>query len=169
MLLTFASNKRSNSSKVTSRPDLFGYDHLTGADVVIVAVKPVKRAEIFGAPEGKEALRGKLVISIMAGVPIEMSRLLLGSSPSEADSASLQAVRAMPNMAAIIGRAVTLYTANMGTLAPDNLELTPWIFNQVGTAQISPESTFDVSAVLVGCAGSLLLLAIDGLLDAAVA
>lgn len=143
---------------------------MTEADVVIIAVKPVKRAELFGAPGAREALRGKLVISIMAGVSLrDMSRLLLGASPSAADSASLQIVRAMPNMAAKIGRSVTLYTANMETLTPNNLELTSWIFNQVGTSQISPESTFDVSAVLVGCAGSLLLLAIDGLLDAAVA
>ncbi|KAG6359606.1 hypothetical protein INS49_013128 [Diaporthe citri] len=144
---------------------------MTEADVVIIAVKPVKRAELFGAPGAREALvRGKLVISIMAGVSLkDMSRLLLGPNPSAADSASLQIVRAMPNMAAKIGRSVTLYTANMETLTPNKLELTSWIFNQVGTAQISPESTFDVSAVLVGCAGSLLLLAIDGLLDAAVA
>lgn len=161
-------------SDYSSRVEVLGQQDnvraMTEADVVIIAVKPVKRADIFGAPGAREALRGKLVISIMAGVLIEeMGRLLLGTNPSEADSASLQVVRAMPNMAARIGRAVTLYTANMKTLSPNNLELTSWIFNQVGTAQFSPESTFDVSAVLVGCAGSLLLLAIDGLLDAAVA
>lgn len=161
-------------SDYSSRVEVLGQQDnvraMTEADVVIIAVKPVKRADVFGAPGAREALRGKLVISIMAGVSIEeMGRLLLGPNPSEADSASLQVVRAMPNMAARIGRAVTLYTANMETLSPTNLELTSWIFNQVGTAQVSPESTFDVSAVLVGCAGSLLLLAIDGLLDAAVA
>ncbi|KAK9424849.1 putative Pyrroline-5-carboxylate reductase [Seiridium unicorne] len=36
------------------------------------------------------------------------------------------------------------------------------------TLQLVDESTFDVSAVSAGCAGSLLSLAVDGLLDAAV-
>ncbi|KAL5340943.1 pyrroline-5-carboxylate reductase [Aspergillus crustosus] len=43
------------------------------------------------------------------------------------------------------------------------------VFNQIGEAQQIPESSFDICAVLVGCVGSLLLLSIDGLLDAAVA
>lgn len=42
------------------------------------------------------------------------------------------------------------------------------MFGQVGEAHRIPEGSFDICAVLVGCAGSLLF-AVDGLLDAAVA
>ncbi|KAF7537289.1 hypothetical protein G7054_g3836 [Neopestalotiopsis clavispora] len=143
---------------------------ISDADAVIFAVKPVKREEVFGAPGVREALAGKLVISIMAGISTtEMSRLILGPTPDPEERKSLQVVRAMPNMAARIGKAVTLYTADMENLTLANQKLTQWIFEQVGTAQAIPESSFDISAVLVGCAGSLLLLAIDGLLDGAVA
>ncbi|KAF5002055.1 hypothetical protein FDECE_10734 [Fusarium decemcellulare] len=134
------------------------------ADVVLLAFKPVKREEVFGAPGIKEALRGKLIISIMAGISTkEIARL------ADDSTGNLQAVRVMPNMAAKIREAVSLCTANSDTLSKDNLEIATWIFSQVGEAQFIAESSFDISAVLVGCAGSLLLLAVDGLLDAAVA
>lgn len=136
------------------------------ADVVILAFKPVKREEVFAAPGIKEALRGKLVISIMAGVSIkELNRLAL----EQGDPIPVQAVRAMPNMAAKIRQAVTLYTVSEASFSDKNKDLTAWVFSQVGEAQQIPETNFDISAVLVGCAGSLLLLAVDGLLDAAVA
>ncbi|EXM12730.1 pyrroline-5-carboxylate reductase [Fusarium oxysporum f. sp. vasinfectum 25433] len=75
----------------------------------------------------------------------------------------------MPNMAAKIRQAVTLYTVSEASFSDKNKDLTAWVFSQVGEAQQIPETNFDISAVLVGCAGSLLLLAVDGLLDAAVA
>ncbi|POR35123.1 hypothetical protein TPAR_04669 [Tolypocladium paradoxum] len=140
------------------------------ADVALLAVKPVKREEVFGSPGVREALRSKLLISIMAGISTkELTRLALGDQHAPDDQGPLQVVRAMPNMAAKIRQAVTLYTADLDTLSKDNLEIASWIFNQVGHTQHVAESTFDISAVLVGCAGSLLLLAVDGLLDAAVA
>lgn len=148
------------------------------ADVVLLAVKPVKRAGIFSPPGFREALRGKLVLSIMAGISTtELNRLALGDQSSSSSSKPsgdnnnqkpLQAIRAMPNMAAKIRSAVTLYTASEGTTA-ENVAVASWVFGQVGEAQEIPESSFDICAVLVGCAGSLLLLAVDGLLDAAVA
>ena len=137
--------------------------------MVLLAMKPVKRADIFAAPGFKEALQGKLVLSIMAGITTKaLSSLALGEDPASNSGSALQCVRAMPNMAAKIREAVTLYTAGPGT-TKENLGIASWVFSQVGEAHIIPESSFDICAVLVGCAGSLLLLAIDGLLDAAVA
>lgn len=137
------------------------------ADVVLLAMKPIKRSEVFAVQGFKEGLRGKFVVSIMAGITTaEVDRLILGGQNSE--QSSVQAVRAMPNMAAKIREAVTLYTSSVGT-SKENLEIASWIFSQVGEAYEMPEGSFDICAVLVGCAGSLLLLAIDGLLDAAVA
>ncbi|KAL2812931.1 Aldehyde/histidinol dehydrogenase [Aspergillus cavernicola] len=137
------------------------------ADVVILAFKPFKRADVFAVPGFKEALRGKLVLSIMAGITTkELARLIF--SEDYTTSNNLQAIRAMPNMAAKIREAVTLYTPSAGT-SQQNLQFASWVFSQVGEAHQIPEKSFDICAVLVGCAGSLLLLAIDGLLDAAVA
>lgn len=105
----------------------------------------------------------------MAGITTnELTRLTFGETTTSESEPSLQAVRAMPNMAAKIREAVTLYAPSPGT-TKENLEIASWVFGQVGEAYQIPEDSFDICAVLVGCAGSLLLLAIDGLLDAAVA
>ncbi|RMJ07404.1 hypothetical protein CDV36_012992 [Fusarium kuroshium] len=65
------------------------------ADVVLLAFKPVKREEVFGALGFKEVLRGKLVISIMAGISIkELNRLALEGKDALKDPSPLQAVRA---------------------------------------------------------------------------
>ncbi|KAL3496055.1 ALDH-like protein [Aspergillus germanicus] len=143
------------------------------ADVILLVVKPIKREDVFSIPGFKEAIRGKIVISIMAGITTaEVARLIYGddehSTNNSDERVNLQAIRAMPNMAARIRSAVTLYTSTPAT-TPSTLAFTHWLFTQVGTAQFIPEKSFDICAVLVGCAGSLLLLAIDGLLDAAVA
>lgn len=138
-----------------------------GADIVLLSVKPFKRAAVFDTPGFREAIRGKFVLSIMAGITTkEVGRLVSGDDASS--QGQLQAVRAMPNMAARIREAVTLYAPSAGTTR-ENVEIASWILSQVGEAHQIPEGSFDICAVLVGCAGSLLLLAIDGLLDAAVA
>ncbi|OQE17765.1 hypothetical protein PENFLA_c023G10414 [Penicillium flavigenum] len=139
------------------------------ANVVLLAFKPFKRADVFAVPGFKEALRDKFVLSIMAGITTnELSRLVFGEDHAAGSGASLQSVRAMPNMAARIREAVTLYTPSSAT-SKENIEIASWVLGQVGEAHQIPEKSFDICAVLVGCAGSLLLLAIDGLLDAAVA
>ncbi|KAI8174997.1 hypothetical protein K4K51_008003 [Colletotrichum sp. SAR 10_75] len=101
------------------------------ADVVIIATKPVKRSEVFAAQGVKEALRGKLVISIMAGITTkELARLAVGNGESTDDQTPFQAVRVMPNMAAKIREALSLCTADFDTLTDGNKEIATWIFNQ---------------------------------------
>ncbi|KAL6852457.1 hypothetical protein ACO1O0_007002 [Amphichorda felina] len=136
------------------------------ADVIILAVKPFKRHEFLGVEEIRQALKGKLLISIMAGIPTT----LLGEVINQGDTTNpCQVIRAMPNMAARIKQAMTLLTSTPGTVAPENLEIAYWVFGQVGDYKYIPEQRFDVAGPIVGCAGSLMALAIDGLLDAAVA
>lgn len=139
------------------------------ADLVILAFKPVKREGVFSQPGFREALQGTLVISIMAGVSLgELDRLVTDDGKISYEK-PFQAIRVMPNMAARIREAVSLYTADPATITEESLQTADWVLNQFGTSEFLEESQFDISSVLVGCAGSLLLLAIDGLLDAAVA
>lgn len=158
-----------HSSKVTVLLHQENRRAIEEADVVVVAAKPNKRRDILGAPGVRAALGGKLLISIMAGVSIaELRRVISGNEAQETCEMQLQLVRAMPNMAAKIRQGVTRITADWDTLKEENVQLSSWVFSQIGELSLGAESTFDMSAVLVGCAGSLLLLVIDGLLDAAV-
>ena len=73
---------------------------VAGADVVILAVKPQIAGEILAELRG--SVDGKLCISVMAGVSLERLQSGLGTK---------RVVRTMPNLAAKVGRAVTVWTA----------------------------------------------------------
>jgi len=93
-----------------------------GADVVLVALKPQQLASVLGAPEMREALVGKLVISVAAGVRLEQLR---GWLPQSA------LVRAMPNTPALIGEGMTVIARAEGV--PDaHAEEAMEIFRAVG-------------------------------------
>lgn len=159
------------SSKLTVLLQSQNLQAVEEADVVIMSVKPSKRGSVFAAKGVREALRGKLVISIMAGVPTaNLHREICGEEPQVSGAERPgQFIRVMPNMAAKIREATTLLTGNMETLTQESRDIATWVFDQVGQTGWIAESTADISAVLVGCAGSLMLVAVDGLLDAAVA
>lgn len=153
------------SQRLSVRLSNKNLDTVREADVIILSVKPFKRDEFLGLKEIRQALRGKLLISIMAGIPTK----LLGEVINEGETDNpCQVIRAMPNMAARIKQAMTLLTSTPGTVTPENLEVASWIFSQIGVHKFIAEKSFDIAGPLVGCAGSLVALAIDGLLDAAV-
>ncbi|KAH8748104.1 pyrroline-5-carboxylate reductase dimerization-domain-containing protein [Diaporthe sp. PMI_573] len=160
-----------HSSRLTALLKSENLRAIQESDVVVLAFKPIKRHEVFSVPGVSEALHGKVVLSIMAGISIaELRRSTFGDQDASSEQAwAFQAIRVMPNMAAKIRQALSLFTGNFDTLSKEAVDFASWVFSQVGEVRQVPESSFDIYAVLVGCAGSLLLLAIDGLLDAAVA
>jgi pyrroline-5-carboxylate reductase len=150
-----------HSSRVTVLLQSENLRAIQEADVVLISVKHSQRAQIFAAGGVRQALREKkLLLCIMAGTPVEnLHNEIFG----ESDRTPSQIIRAMPNMAAKIRKAVTLMTGNFDTLSEENLVLGKWIFDQVGESAVVVEGTFDIAAVMVGCAGSLLLVEIDGI------
>jgi pyrroline-5-carboxylate reductase len=99
---------------------------LAGADVVLLGVKPQGAAEVFADPAFVEAVRGKLVISICAGVTLKQ---LTGWAPG------LHAVRAMPNTPALIGEGMSVVSPGPGVTA-DELAVARRIFEAVGRCRV---------------------------------
>ncbi|EEB74133.1 pyrroline-5-carboxylate reductase [Thermococcus sp. AM4] len=72
-----------------------------GADVVFIAVKPSKVGEVL--EEISDLIEGKLVISVVAGVSLkELKRF-----------AKAKFVRAMPNIAVLVGESFTAYATEL--------------------------------------------------------
>lgn len=72
-----------------------------GADVVFIAVKPNKVGEVL--EEVSDLIEGKLVISVVAGISLrELKRL-----------ANAKFVRAMPNIAILVGESFTAYSTDL--------------------------------------------------------
>lgn len=139
------------------------------ADVVLLGFKPYMIDLVLKNDGVAEALAGKLVISILAGSPVEKIKgaIVKGSNINgDRTSETFFIKRAMMNMAAEYGQSATvLETASM---PPAYDELTSWIFTQLGTtAPVAPE-LYDVAGVMAGASSALLTIAFDGMLDGAV-
>lgn len=131
---------------------------VTGADAILLCVKPADAAAALG--QCGEALDGKLLISIVAGVSLESLAAMAGEK--------VRLVRAMPNTAAEVGRSASVYAAGPGVTEAD-LTLTKKIFNAVGLALPVPESQLDAVTGLSGSGPAYVYLVIEALSDGGVA
>ena len=134
-------------------------DLLAACDTIVLAVKP---KDVPAALEalGRGKTRGKLVVSIAAGVPTAVLREALGRDASVA--------RAMPNTPAQVGMGSTgLYFAP--GLPEGRKEKARKIFSSFGTvAEFSREETLDVVTALSGSGPAFAFLFIEALADGAV-
>ena len=144
-------------------------DNLTAmreADIVLLGCKPYMAKEVLGADGVRDALQGKLVMSVLVGSPVEkLEAIIYGSGPPKKEH-KCYIQRAMPNIAAELGASMTVIES---TSMPHHFQdVSNWIFSQVGKiAPVAPE-LFDIGGVIAGTTGAFVSVALDGLLDGAV-
>jgi pyrroline-5-carboxylate reductase len=127
------------------------------AEVVVIAVKP---GDVPAALEQAAASLGPetLLLSIAAGVRL---------ATVEACAPERPVVRAMPNVAALVGRAATAIAA--GRHATDtHLDLAERILGAVGIVARVPESHLDAVTALSGSGPAYVFLLAEALIDAGV-
>ncbi len=129
-----------------------------GADMVLFAVKPGVFPLV--APEVKEAVKGKLILSIMAGKSIAELEALLGENQ--------KIVRAMPNTPALVGEGITGYCPNRN-VDPEDLKLVGGILEAFSQAEQVPESLMSVVTSVSGSSPAYVYMFIEAMADAAVA
>lgn len=112
-------------------------DLVTSSDIVILAIKPQDLSS--AGREIRPRLKARhLVVSILAGVSIGRIQRDLG--------AGVRVVRAMPNLGATVGEAVTAVTASRKS----DLKIGSEIFSGCGTVLNLPEKYFDAVTALSG-------------------
>ena len=104
--LTVVASVRSAASEVVVREHLpsvtVGRDNIAVAeacDVILLAVKPQVAGDVLSEPGLASALRGKLLVSLCAGVTLTQLRQWLPG---------VRIVRAMPNTPALVGEGMTV-------------------------------------------------------------
>ncbi|KAI9804112.1 MAG: Pyrroline-5-carboxylate reductase [Sarcosagium campestre] len=147
-------------------------DNLSGvkaADVVILGCKPYMVADLLGGEHRAsmaEALSGKLLISILAGVTAEqIENELFGAKGSR----SCRVVRALPNTASVIGESMTMIASASPPLSSADAALVRWIFSRIGRVNELPAKTMDAGTALCGSGPAFCALVIEALADGAVA
>jgi pyrroline-5-carboxylate reductase len=124
------------------------------ADVIVLAVRP----DQFAGVDIRAA--GKLVISVMAGVPVASLRARTGAG---------RIVRALPNAAAEIGRSYTPWFAAPAVSAADRGVVQEWL-ETFGTGdEVSDESHIDYLTGLTGSGPAFPALLAQALLSHALA
>jgi pyrroline-5-carboxylate reductase len=134
-----------------------GADCLAASDVVFICVKPGDAAAALDGCE--DALVGKLVVSIMAGVSVDALSELCG--------VGARVIRAMPNTAAVVGASATVYCAGAG-VSEDDLALVQRIFESVGMSVAVPEKWINAVTGLSGSGPAYMFLMIEALAEGGV-
>ena len=127
---------------------------VAAADVALLAVKPQYLAEALAPVDLSE----KLVISILAGIPLKRLFELTGSS---------RLVRVMPNTPALVGEGASVYTMYQ-PLEEAETALVLSILESMGTVDALPEHLFDAVTGLSGSGPAYVLELIQALADSGV-
>ncbi|RMZ74942.1 hypothetical protein DV737_g5608, partial [Chaetothyriales sp. CBS 132003] len=140
------------------------------ADVIILGCKPYMISGILSAEGMREALAGKLLISICAGVTAEqIEEILLPDGGDVAANPPCRVVRAMPNTAAVLRESMTVIADPTPPLSAKHSSMVDWIFSQIGRVVHLPPANMDVCTALCGASPAFLALCLDGLADGALA
>lgn len=120
----------------------------------------------------RDALKGKLLISILAGVPVsQIEGILYGDVPSRSPEAEgrCRVVRVMPNTASLIRESMTVIATSSPPLPPHLDALVTWMFTRIGRVVHLPPSAMDASTALCGSGPAFFALILEAIADGAVA
>jgi pyrroline-5-carboxylate reductase len=140
------------------------------ADVIILGCKPYMIQSLLQAEGVREAVKDKLIISVIAGKSVSSLRQYLQEgdvASSEDPLHSTTIVRTIPNVGAQVGASMTL--VEEAVLPQHHADVVSWLFNQVGRVKYVPPSQFDVATSLMTASISVTSMLLDGMLDGAVA
>ncbi|KAK0650668.1 Pyrroline-5-carboxylate reductase [Lasiodiplodia hormozganensis] len=128
--------------------------------------------DVLGIPEVQKALKGKLVISMLAGLSsVEILKLCVSTADEPETSAGGPIVtKAVPNIAARCRQSMTiLELPESGSIPPREAELTEWMFGQVGSVKWLAEGLVNAGSMLMTACLAALSIPLEGLLDGSVA
>lgn len=141
---------------------------ITDADIVVLGFKPFMADEVLGAKGVRQALAGKLVISLLAGqTPQNLARIIREGTDGEIAEPVIMKV--IPNMGAQFRQSMTIIETPEREVPAHMTEVVEWMFTQVGMIKYLPQSQMDLGSVLAGAALAAMTVPIEGILDGCVA
>ena len=128
-------------------------------DAVILAVKPQDIEAVLKEAICCGASADKLIISIAAGITTKFIEGIIGKD--------VPVIRAMPNMPAVVGSAVTAVSGGSAAAQKD-LDLARDIFGTIGDVVVVDEKQMDVVTAISGSGPAYFFYFIEALAEAAV-
>ena len=131
-------------------------------DIIVLAVKPQSVNEVINGIHDQVTAK-KLVISILAGVPINRMEELLQLGANK----KVGVIRTMPNTPSLVQSGVTALSPSKNVSETD-LQFAKEIFEAIGKTVVVPESHIDAVTGLSGSGPAYIFMIIEALSDAGV-
>ena len=131
---------------------------VTGADVILLAVKPQMVARV-GREIGPHLVPGQLVLSVMAGATTTALEGLLGHR---------ELVRSMPNTPAQLGRGMTVWYATPETTDEHRAQAKALLSSLGAEIEVEDEKFVAMATAVSGTGPTYVFLVMEALVDAAV-
>ncbi|EEB05125.2 delta-1-pyrroline-5-carboxylate reductase [Schizosaccharomyces japonicus yFS275] len=123
---------------------------------VLLACKPQVASEVLGVAGMREALKGKLVLSILAGKTIDQLQSMVDEST--------RVVRIMPNTASRIRESMSVICAGPRA-TPTDVEFAEWVFSGIGRTMQLDERLIDAATALCGSGPAFVATMIEAMTD----
>jgi len=133
------------------------HDLVSSRDTVVIAVKPAQVEPLLR--DIKDLIKGKLLISIAAGVPLKTMLDALGRDA--------HVVRVMPNTPALVLEGASVLAASPGC-SPQDIEAAKSVFGAVGLCLEMEEKHLNAVTALSGSSPAFCFLFLEALSDGAV-
>ncbi|KAL8940040.1 MAG: hypothetical protein Q9211_002471 [Gyalolechia sp. 1 TL-2023] len=157
-----------SSITILQRQNLKGIQQ---ADVVILACKPKNLKDGILQESGmRQALQGKILISILAGTSVEsLEENIYGLTPSYGEEDRCRIVRVMPNTASLIRSSMTVIADSEPSLSSSQAALVTWLLSRIGRVVHLPPYMMDAATALCGSGPAFFALFLEAMADGAVA
>ena len=128
------------------------------AELVLLGVKPQKALDLLQEPGLNAALKGRLLMSICAGLTLTQIDELLPETAL---------IRAMPNTPCLIGEGMTVLSAGPRATA-EHVTVAQQIFGAVGRTRVLEEKHLDAVTALSGSGPAFAFVMLESLADGGV-
>ncbi|CAK4030525.1 pyrroline-5-carboxylate reductase [Lecanosticta acicola] len=136
---------------------------VTGADVVLLGVPPTQLGTLLGCEGLVAELKGKIIVSMLAGVAIsQIEDALVSRGFAKQD---FHVARIIPTLGAGKGDSVTLLAEAGG----EHMEKVKGFLSQIGAIVPVPESLMNSATAVMAAVHALAIVAVDAVTDASVA
>ena len=133
-------------------------DAISGADIVILAIKPQMLARV-GSEIGSSLKPGQLVLSVLAGATTKALKIALRHD---------QIVRSMPNTPARLGKGMTVWFATAQVTAEQRAQAAALLSALGVQLEVDDEKLVAMATAVSGTGPTYVFLVMEALIDAAV-
>jgi pyrroline-5-carboxylate reductase len=142
----------------------------SGADIVMLGVPPGELDSFAKTPELADAVRGKLIVSLLAGVTCAQVAAAFAKQTGNGKQEEFQenVARVIPTIAAQVKDSVSLI-AESRALRQEQQQLCTKLFERIGTVQHIPEDLMNEATATGAVCHAIAICAVDAAVDASIA